>query len=117
MTQNVGSDAFNILWRDVSASVQERVCTRGQRKINGGARRGAVANETDPFIFDQVVWFTRRPNNVDDVILYAIVDVNALFTTERAAMICCGSTTGLTLRSGAEVAIKSRMRRSSAFSG
>ncbi len=38
-----------------------------------------------------------------------------LFTTARAAMICCGSTTGVTLRSGAEVAIKSRIRRSSDF--
>ena len=46
MAQHVGADALHVLWRDIAAAVQERVCARTECEINGGARRSAVANQS-----------------------------------------------------------------------
>ena len=82
MAQNVGTDALDVLRCDVAASVQESMSTRGQREINCGAGRGAVTNQTFQL---QVIRcrLPRRPNNVDDVILYSIVYVNVVHDIAR----------------------------------
>src|SRR5438477_12239966 len=82
MTKNVGTDALDVLRCDVAASVQESMSTRGQREINCGAGGGAVTNQTLQL---QVIrrWLPRRPNNVDDVILYSIVNVNVVHDIAR----------------------------------
>ena len=46
VAQHIGADALHVLRRDVAAAVQERVRARGEREINRGARRGAVANQS-----------------------------------------------------------------------
>src|SRR5262249_29380156 len=75
MAQYVGADALHVLWRDITAAVQEGVgaCTQGE--INGGARRSAVANQSfQPQIIG--ARFARGPNHVHNVILYAIIDID-----------------------------------------
>ncbi len=77
MAQHVGADALHVLRRDVAAPVQERVCARTEGKINGGARRSAVANQT---FQAQIVGarFARGPDHVNNVIFHAIVDVDVV---------------------------------------
>ena len=50
---------------------------RAERKIDGRTRRRAVSNQT---FQTQIVRrrLSRRPHNIDDVILHAVVDVNAV---------------------------------------
>src|SRR4029079_5636864 len=77
MAQYVRADALHVLWRDVTAAVQEGVGAGTKGQINGGARRSAVANQ--PFQ-SQIVGgrFTRGPNDVHNVILHPVVDVDVV---------------------------------------
>src|SRR4029077_3938662 len=71
MTQNVGTDALDVLRCDIAASVQESMSARGQCEINCSARGGTVTHQTLQL---QIIRrrLPRCPNNVDDVILYSI---------------------------------------------
>ena len=82
VAQDIGADALDVLRRDVAAAVQERVGARGQREVNRGARRSAVTNQAFQI---QIVRrrLARRPDDIDDVILHAIVDVDAVHDRAR----------------------------------
>ena len=77
-----GADALHVLRSDIAAAIEESVSARGQRQINRRSRRGTV---TDQAFQLQIVcrWFARRPDDVDNVILDAIVDINAVHDLAR----------------------------------
>src|SRR5436853_2041314 len=77
MAQHVGANTLHILWRNISAPVQERMGARSECKVNGGARRCAIANQS---FETQIVggWFACRPDDVHDVIFHAVIDVDVV---------------------------------------
>src|SRR5215211_8752652 len=82
MAQHVGADALHVLWRDVAAPVQERMCARTKCEINRGAGRSAVANQSfEPKIVR--AGLARGPDHVNNVILHAIVDVDVVYEIAR----------------------------------
>src|SRR5688572_19589739 len=77
MAQDVGADTLDILRRDVAAPGEESLGPRGERQGNRGARAGSVADESTEL---QLVRgrFTSGEDDIDDVILHAVVDVDAV---------------------------------------
>src|SRR5437763_1099406 len=71
MTQNIRTDALDVLRRDVAATIQERMRSSSESEVYGGARRGAITDQTFKL---QIVSrrFACRPNDIDDIILHPI---------------------------------------------
>ena len=82
MSQDVGPNAFHILRGDVAAAIEKRVSARRERQINRRARRSAITNQAlqlEPIRGR----LARCPDDVDDVILYPIVDVDLVHEIAR----------------------------------
>src|SRR6266550_3716838 len=82
VTQHIGTNALHVLWRDVAAPVQKRMCARTECKINGCAWRSTVANES---FQTKIVGarLARGPDHVDNVIFHTIVDVDVVYDVAR----------------------------------
>jgi hypothetical protein len=77
MSQHVRADALYVLWSDVTAAVEKRVGPSAERKINRRTWRSSVSNKS---FESQIVGcgLARGPDDVHNVVLYAIIDVNAV---------------------------------------
>src|SRR6266446_1423488 len=75
MAQHVRADALHVLWRDVAAPVQKRMCARTECKINSCTWRSTVANQS---FQTKIVGarFAGGPHHVNNVLFHAIVDVD-----------------------------------------
>src|SRR5882724_3759273 len=82
MAQHVGTNALHVLWRDVAAPVQKRMCARTECKINGCAWRSTVANQS---FQTKIVCarLPRGPDHVNNVIFHTIVDVDVVNDVAR----------------------------------
>ena len=77
MPQHIRADALHVLGSHVATAVQERVGASGEGEIDRRTRRSAVADQT---IELQIVGarIARSPNDIDDIILHAIIDIDAV---------------------------------------
>ena len=83
MAQHVEPDALDILGRHVAPALQEGAGAGGEGEGDGRARRGSVADH--PFERQFVAGgLARGENDVDDVILHAVIDVD--FVHDRAGL-------------------------------
>ena len=92
---------------DVAAAVQK---TRAPERRVPDKSLHVVRLRNEWCFLSQIVGLrlARCLHDVHDVILHAVIDVNAVDYLLAPAMIRFGSTTGSTRKSGAEVAIRSR---------
>src|SRR5206468_9794869 len=80
--QHVGADALHVLWRDVAAPVQKRMCARTECEINGCAWRSAIADQSFQTKIVRA-GLPRGPDHVYNVIFHAIVDVDVVNDVAR----------------------------------
>src|SRR6059058_5758557 len=83
VTQHVGTNALHVLWRDVAAPVQKRMCARTECKINGCAWRSTVANQSFQTKIVRAR-LPRRPHHVNNVIFHTIVDIDVVNDVARS---------------------------------
>ena len=74
VAKNIGRDAFDIVRGDEAAPVEVGVSASGEGERDGGARRGAVAEEGDDVGEAVGGWFAGGEDDVDDVIFHAAID-------------------------------------------
>ena len=77
MAQHVHGDAFHVVRRDIGAAGEEGVGAAGEREIDGGARRGAHADERRD-VDAVVVGTAGRVDQADDVALHLFIQIEAV---------------------------------------
>src|SRR5438552_2805581 len=83
MAQHVRTDAFDVLRRDVTAAIQKGMGPCAECEVNCGARRSPVTHKS---LESQIVrrGLARRPDNIDNIIFHAVIDVDAVNDVARS---------------------------------
>src|SRR5580704_3663587 len=82
MAQNIGADAFDVVWSHIAASFKESVSASRQCQVDRRPGRAAISNQS--FHLQAIFpWVTSRSDQVDDVIFHPIIDEDLIHYVSR----------------------------------